>query len=168
MNFPGFVFDARDLFDTVEDGEDDDHRVYIVLQITRDIASVALTTVHYLDVIIEEEDKRVVPPPTKPLALSKMPVRYFQDVVSSVKRRIVTVLGANAPIQACDERRELRKLVMRAGSLKRSLRTLIRRRPLLLSVGHRLGQSFRYFAPSLLCLRLSPQAQVQLSTTFLN
>lgn len=117
--FPDFGLDARDLFDTVED-EEDEERTKLVLLVTRDVAAIALTSVYYLDLIIEEEDKREMPPPTRPLPLSRMPVRDFQDIINGVKRRVVAGLGSNAPRQACNEQSELRRLVNRDGDLKKS------------------------------------------------
>lgn len=118
-SLPDFGLDARNLYDTVED-EEEDERDDMSRQVSRDVAAVALTTVHYLDAIIEEEDKREMPPPTKPLGIAEMPVTDFQDIVNGVKRRIVAGLGSNAPREACDEHSELRKLVRRNGELKAS------------------------------------------------
>ena len=118
---PEYGLDARQLYDIVED-EEDEERLEMILRVTRDIATVALTAVHYLDLIVEEEDKREMPPPTRPLALAEMSVRDFQDIVNGVKRRMVAVLGGNAPRVACDEQSELRRVVRRDGELKEAFK----------------------------------------------
>lgn len=64
--FPGFGLDARNLYDTVED-EEDEERTKLILQVTRGISAIALTFVHYLYLIFEEEDTREMSPPIRPL-----------------------------------------------------------------------------------------------------
>eukprot|EP00173_Palmaria_palmata_P004187 Plantae.Rhodophyta-Palmaria_palmata.ctg5187.p1 GENE.Plantae.Rhodophyta-Palmaria_palmata.ctg5187~~Plantae.Rhodophyta-Palmaria_palmata.ctg5187.p1 ORF type:complete len:133 (+),score=26.87 Plantae.Rhodophyta-Palmaria_palmata.ctg5187:185-583(+) len=71
-----FGLDARTLYHTVED-EEEEQRMEMALRVARDIATVALTTVYYFDLIVEEENQREMPPPTKPLALAEMPIRDF-------------------------------------------------------------------------------------------
>lgn len=62
--FPDFGLDARDLYDTVED-EEQEERTKLMLQVTRDVAEIAFTSVYYLYLILMKEDKREIPPPIR-------------------------------------------------------------------------------------------------------
>eukprot|EP00173_Palmaria_palmata_P001766 Plantae.Rhodophyta-Palmaria_palmata.ctg20234.p1 GENE.Plantae.Rhodophyta-Palmaria_palmata.ctg20234~~Plantae.Rhodophyta-Palmaria_palmata.ctg20234.p1 ORF type:complete len:157 (-),score=15.84 Plantae.Rhodophyta-Palmaria_palmata.ctg20234:449-889(-) len=71
-----------------------------------------------MEKIISAEENREMPPPARPLQVTKVSTTDFQDGVLDVKRRLVSVLGAHAPRQACIEHVELRREMGRNGILK--------------------------------------------------
>lgn len=116
--FRGFRVFERVMYDTMEEDDDSNKWLESIEELCRDIASVGLSSVHYLEIIIDAEDSREMPPPTRPLDLAAMPVSDFQDLTMDVKRRLVSVLGSDAPRQACFETRDLWRDMQRGGTLK--------------------------------------------------
>lgn len=118
---PHVGLDARELYDTVNDDDDESYAAECKLSIIRDVAAVALTTTYYMDLIIEEEKDREMPPSVRPLGIAALETADFQEVVMGVKRRIKEGLGPNAPRDACSEHKQLQRAVSRDGSLKKNL-----------------------------------------------
>lgn len=135
-SIPELGLDARELFDTINDKEDSDAEFESlqedilsresaskgsIYNVCKDVATVGLITVNYLEKLISDEDNREMPPPTRPLGIASLSASDFQDIVRDTKQRIVSFFGADGPRTACFEQNELRKEISRDGNLKAEL-----------------------------------------------
>jgi hypothetical protein len=91
--------DARDVYDERDDECDEE-----TIDAARDVAAIALTSVHGLYIMdLQSSQEGSMLPPAVPLSLLDMPPRSLQDSLVAMRSRLSLTLPSDFPHNVCSE-----------------------------------------------------------------